>query len=342
MLSQMQTVVRKISGADIESASAQAALVEAAEIIRRGGLVAFPTETVYGLGADALNPAAVEKIFIAKERPHWDPLIVHIAGWTMLEQVAYEVSPRARALMAAFWPGPLTLLLPRGDRIADVVTAGRPLVAVRWPAHPVAQALISTAQTPLAAPSANLFNHVSPTTAQHVLADLNGRIDMVLDGGAATLGLESCVVDPDQEPAMVYRPGSITVAQLEAVLGPVRMYQSKDSSAAEKSAPSPGTGSRHYAPRARLVLVETRQQLAEAASAEPQPVGIMLPKGWPAPAGAIAFAWGDFADAAELARNLYSGLRHLDAQNVAAILCPLPVEHDSMRALRDRLKKAAQ
>jgi L-threonylcarbamoyladenylate synthase len=338
----MQTLVRKISERGLESAASQSALALAAEVIQRGDLVAFPTETVYGLGADALNPAAVERIFIAKQRPHWDPLIVHIAGWTMLEQVAYEVSERARALMAAFWPGPLTLLLPRGDRIAAIVTASRPLVAVRWPAHPIAQALIARADTPLAAPSANLFNHVSPTTAQHVLADLDGRIAMVLDGGAATLGLESCVVDPNEEPAVVYRPGSITVAQLEAVIGAVRMYQPDVFDVPKDSAPSPGTGSRHYAPRARLLLVSTQEELMQAAGAQGIRVGVMLPEGWQAPASAVVFQWGKFSDAVALGQNLYSGLRWLDAQNVSTILCPMPDENDATRALRDRLMRAAK
>jgi L-threonylcarbamoyladenylate synthase len=337
MLRQMRTAVRKIS-----PENENAALCEAADVLRRGGLVAFPTETVYGLGADALNALAVEKIFAAKRRPKWDPLIVHIATWTMLEQVAYEVSERARLLMAAFWPGPLTLLLPRGDRIADVVTASRPLVAVRWPAHPLARALIAAADTPIAAPSANLFNHVSPTSAQHVLADLDGRIDMVLDGGVTDLGLESCVMDPNANPPLVYRPGSIRRAELENVVGPVRFFRAGcDDASQRESEPSPGTTSRHYAPRARVILVNSQAELEQAGRDGNFRAGVMLPDNWTAPPSATIFNWGRFDDAAQLGHNLYAGLRWLDEQSVDVIFCPLPPELDTTRALRDRLLKAA-
>ena len=185
-------------------------IARAAELLRGGGTVALPTETVYGLGANALDPEAVAKIFVAKERPGWDPLIVHLSGRDMLDRVARpegEAAERALRLMEAFWPGPLTLLLPRSPVVPDAVTAGRPLVGVRMPAHPVALAVLRTAGVPVAAPSANRFGRTSPTRAGHVLEDLDGRIDAVLDGGPAAVGVESTVLDPGTLPMRIYRPG---------------------------------------------------------------------------------------------------------------------------------------
>ncbi|WP_433964211.1 L-threonylcarbamoyladenylate synthase [Tunturiibacter gelidiferens] len=220
----------------------------AAEILRNGGTVAFPTETVYGLGANALDASAVERIFLAKDRPQWDPLIIHVSNRTMLDEVA-TVSAKAERLIEAFWPGPLTLLLPRTRKISDAVTAGRPLVGVRMPAHPLAHALIESTGHPLAAPSANRFGRISPTTAAHVLQDLDHRIDAVLDGGATRVGVESTVLDPDQSPMVLYRPGAITPAMLEPIAGPVTIYQPPQQTTSEpQSQPSPGVGIRHYAP----------------------------------------------------------------------------------------------
>ncbi|HXB62642.1 MAG TPA: L-threonylcarbamoyladenylate synthase, partial [Acidobacteriaceae bacterium] len=231
----------------------------AAEILRGGGTVAFPTETVYGLGANALNAEAVEKIFVAKERPHWDPLIVHVADVAMAKTVA-ELSPLAEQLAERFWPGPLTLLLPRKDCVPDAVTAGRSLVGVRVPGHPLALELLRAAAIPIAAPSANRFGHTSPTTAAHVLEDLDGRIDTVLDGGACHVGVESTVVDLSQDPMVIYRPGAVTAAML-AEFGTVTLYKApretkERSRELQESLPAPGVGLRHYAPRARMVLVE--------------------------------------------------------------------------------------
>jgi L-threonylcarbamoyladenylate synthase len=206
-----------------ETAAAQEALERGAEILRAGGLVALPTETVYGLGANALDPAAVERIFAAKSRPAWDPIIVHIASEAMLEWLVEEVPAAARRLMKHFWPGPLTLLLPRAPAVPDAVTAGRPLVAVRMPAHPVALELIRRAGVPVAAPSANRFGHISPTTAQHVLDDLDGRIDAILDAGPSSRGVESTVLDPAT--MTIYRPGAVTAEQIREVAGPVEIYQ---------------------------------------------------------------------------------------------------------------------
>src|SRR5208337_3004252 len=223
-MKEMKTLRLTVDPAKLESFEAQEALERAAGILRGGGLVALPTETVYGLGANALDAAAVERIFKAKERPSWDPVIVHVADVAMLEALVRNVPDAAHKLMKAFWPGPLTLLLPRTDAVPDAVTAGRPLVGVRMPAHPVALELIRRAGVPVAAPSANRFGHISPTTAQHVLDDLDGRIDAVVDAGPSPRGVESTVLEPST--MAIYRPGAVTAEQIRAVAGPVEMFES--------------------------------------------------------------------------------------------------------------------
>jgi L-threonylcarbamoyladenylate synthase len=328
----------------LESAEAKRALEQAAAILRGGGLVALPTETVYGLGANALDAAAVGRIFAAKERPAWDPVIVHIADETMLDEVAREVPEAARKLMRAFWPGPLTLLLPRQAAVPDAVTAGRALVGVRMPAHSVALEVIRRAGVPVAAPSANLFGHISPTTAAHVLADLDGRIDAVLDAGPTEHGVESTVLDPCQSPMVIYRPGAVTSVQIRDTAGRVEIY--RDGGAQEAELPSPGMGLRHYAPRARLVLVEgglaeLGARLAEAVRGlAGERVGVMLPAEVAAPVGAAVFAWGRWAAPEEMARALYAGLRALDGAGCTVILCPLTPAEGIGAAIRDRLEKA--
>ncbi len=316
-------------------------VARAAELLRGGGTVAFPTETVYGLGANALDAAAVAKIFAAKERPAWDPLIVHVEGREMLERVAVvspQMSPRVEALMRAFCPGPLTLLLPRTAEVPGAVTAGRELVGVRMPAHAVARSLIQQAGVPVAAPSANRFGHTSPTTAAHVLADLDGRIDAVLDGGAAHVGIESTVLDV--EAMAIYRPGAVTGAMLSSIIGgEVRVV----SSAVEGAAASPGMGLRHYAPRARLVLVFGRIELiAEVHKYPANEVGVMLPDGWDGGGAGAVFRWGPWDEAEVLARLLFFGLRMLDERGVKVIVCPVPEMDGLGEALRDRLVKAAR
>ncbi|MGA9669304.1 MAG: L-threonylcarbamoyladenylate synthase, partial [Terracidiphilus sp.] len=254
----MKTQRLIVDAGNLEMPGANEALEQAAEILRAGGLVALPTETVYGLGANALDADAVGRIFEAKQRPRWDPVIVHIADASMLEGLVIEVPEAARKLMEAFWPGPLTLLLRRTAAVPDVVTAGRPLVGVRMPAHPVALELIRRVGIPVAAPSANLFGHTSPTTAQHALDDLDSRIDAVLDAGATGLGVESTVLDACQSPMMIYRLGAVTVEQIRAVGGPVVVFEGGNLEETPREAmPSPGVGIRHYAPRARLVLVDS-------------------------------------------------------------------------------------
>ena len=335
--------------ANLESSEAAKALERAAQILRAGGLVALPTETVYGLGANALDTGAVSRIFAAKQRPAWDPVIVHVANEAMLEGLVEQVPEAARKLMKAFWPGPLTLLLPRTAAVPDAVTAGRSLVGVRMPAHTVALELIRRAGLPVAAPSANLFGHISPTTAAHVLHDLDGRIDAVLDAGSTEHGVESTVLDPCQSPMKIYRPGAVTSLQIRDTAGVVEMYRDGGVMEAEQREAqlSPGMGLRHYAPRARLVLIEGNlaelaARLAGAVQDLPEDqLGVMLPAEVAAPAGAAAvYAWGRWSAPEELARELYAGLRTLDGAGCTVILCPLPPPEGIGAAIRDRLLKA--
>lgn len=328
-----------------------AGMARAVELLRAGGTVAFPTETVYGLGANALDAAAVARIFAAKQRPGWDPVIVHVEGTAMLKRVAAvppELREQVRALMDAFWPGPLTLLLPRTAEVPDAVTAGRPLVGVRMPAHPVARELIRMSDLPLAAPSANRFGAPSPTTAAHVLADLNGRIDAVLDGGPTTVGVESTVLDLAAR--AIYRPGAVSAAMISRVIGDevaVVTHAGEaghgEPDAALEALPSPGMGLRHYAPQARLVLVESQQQMLDEIAKHPAAeVGVMQPDDWDQGAAGIVFRWGPWGDAETLARLLYFGLRNLDERGANVIVCPVPAMGGLGEALRDRLEKAAR
>lgn len=337
----------------------QRALARAAEVLRAAGTVAFATETVYGLGANALDAHAVEGIFLAKQRPRWDPLIVHVADAAMLGRVAAKISTRAQRLIDAFWPGPLTLLLPKQDAVPAIVTAGRSLVGVRMPAHPVACALIAAAGVPVAAPSANRFGHTSPTTAQHVLDDLDGAIDLVLDSGAAWCGVESTVLEVTGSSAILYRPGAVAAAQIEAIIGPVVLYELPVGASAQpiaklESLPSPGVGIRHYAPNAAVVPVkfgteaeplqrETWLRAVSQQSAE-KCAGVMLPDGWPLPENfsGVSYAWGCWQNDKQLAQNLFAGLRALDEMGAEVILCPLPPVAGMGAAIQDRLLKAAR
>jgi len=347
----VKTLRLAVDPAHLESALAHDAIGQAAGILRAGGLVALPTETVYGLGANALDEAAVARIFAAKQRPAWDPVIVHIADQSMLEGLVENIPETAKKLMAAFWPGPLTLLLARTAKVPDVVTAGRPLVGVRMPAHPVAFELILQAGVPVAAPSANTFAHTSPTSAAHVLEDLDGRIDAVLDAGPCEHGVESTVLDPGQNPMVIYRPGAITAQQIREVAGAVESFSPSGpaTSQPQQAMPSPGVGLRHYAPKARLVLVgapfeRLRQLLSEQATGlRKERIGLMLPAEMTSPIRrAEVFPWGRWSAPEELARNLYAGLRSLDARGCTVILCPVPPADGIGAAIRDRLIKAAQ
>ena len=354
----MNTLRLVVDPTRLHSEESQATIDRAAQILRRGGLVALPTETVYGLGANALDSAAVARIFQAKQRPSWDPIIVHIAGPvlhnSMLEPLVTDLPFLAQKLMQAFWPGPLTLLLPRSKAVPDIVTAGRPLVGIRMPAHSVVFAVIRRAGIPVAAPSANVFGHISPTTAAHVLEDLDGKIEAVVDAGPARHGVESTVLDPNQSPMIIYRPGAITAQQIREVAGPVELFkESAPRESAPESLPSPGVGLRHYAPRARLMLVEGALtdlpgRLAIAAQQNSQArLGLMLPAELAGIAAqtpfqnALVFSWGRWSAPNELAERLYAGLRALDGEDCEVILCPVPGDAGIGEAIRDRLRKAA-
>ena len=311
------------------------ALREAAEALRHGALVAFPTETVYGLGADATNGRAVAALFEAKGRPRFNPLIVHVVSLEAAGALG-ELTEAGATLARAFWPGPLTLVLARRPDcpVADLATAGLDTVAVRVPAHPVAQALLQEAGVPIAAPSANRSGHVSPTTAEHVAADFSraggGHIAMILDGGTATIGLESTVVDTTAADPVVLRLGAISREEIARVLGrPVAL------AAGEEGRPaSPGMLARHYAPAARLRLDATDVRDDEALLAfghtnVPSHPGIMLNLSWS-------------GNLIEAAANLFSALRTLDAAGAKAIaVMPIP-EQGLGEAVNDRLRRAAR
>ncbi|WP_395645477.1 L-threonylcarbamoyladenylate synthase [Terricaulis sp.] len=299
-------------------------VAKAAEILRAGGLVAFPTETVYGLGADARNAAAVARIFAAKGRPQFNPLIIHVPGLAEAEAHAH-LHPAARALAERFWPGPLTIVAPRraDSSVSELACAGLKTVALRAPSHPIARDLLTAFSGPIAAPSANRSGHVSATTAAHVAADLGDAVDLVLDGGDATIGLESTIVAIGSDgQAALLRPGAITRAEIEAVTGPLAAPRAG-------AVDAPGMLESHYAPRARLRLDADASRAGEA----------YLAFGAPAPAGGLTLsARGDLVEAAA---NLYAALRTLDASG-ADTIAVAPIPGDGLaEAIRDRLARAA-
>ncbi len=349
-MEEIKTLRLTVDANALDSGASEDALSRAAEILQAGGTVAFPTETVYGLGASAFDAAAVQRVFQAKQRPSWDPLIVHVSDRGQLRHVVEEIPGKAELLMDAFWPGPLTLLLRKSDRLPPIVTAARPRVGVRMPSHPVARRLIELARLPIAAPSANSFGRTSATRAEFVLEDLDGRIDAVIDSGESTLGLESTVVDMCEEPPILYRPGMVTAEQIEGICGTLIRYRAPEAVSDEPATqPSPGIGLRHYAPRARLILFEMASvgkafELAEKLQGKGERVGIMLPdddQESKRPPRSLVYRWGRWSDGNELARRLFAGLRDLDRAGATVILCPLPEEEGIGSAIRDRLFKAA-
>ncbi len=324
------------------------AILEAAEIIRQGGLIAFPTETVYGLGANALDENAVLKIFAAKERPAWDPIIVHICDLTMLELLVEEIPEHFHELAKRFMPGPLTVVMRKKPNVPDAVTAGLPTVAVRMPNHPVALALIRASGVPIAAPSANRFGRPSPTTAEHVLNDLAGRIDGILDAGPTQVGVESTVLDLTKSPPKILRPGGVSKEMLEEVLGEVVVAQ-KPIFDPESGLPSPGMMPRHYAPSVPVILTDGNPkdlaatiELLTSQGYEPKQIGVLVPRGWlTGVEGVVSFDWGSWGNWDELAQRLFEGMRWLEAQKVVVIVAPLPPPIGLGLAIRDRLTKAA-
>jgi L-threonylcarbamoyladenylate synthase len=306
----------------------------AAALLAAGGLVAFPTETVYGLGADAAQGDAVARIFEVKGRPRAHPLIVHLAPGAPLEGWAAEVPELARRLAAAAWPGPLTLILRKGPRVAAAVTSGADTVGLRVPAHPLAQALLRAFGGGVAAPSANRFGAVSPTTADHVVADLGGDVAYVLDGGPCPVGVESTIVDLSRGRPVLLRPGGLPRAVIEAIAGPL-----EDADARAPAAP--GTLESHYAPRARVIAVEL-DDVPAAVAAERGAVAVLAPASafarWP---GLSARARGLPDDDAGMARELYAALRDLDASGVDVVIAALPPAAGLGEAVGDRLRRAA-
>ena len=317
------------------------AIQEAARILRAGGLVAFPTETVYGLGANGLDAAAVGRIFAAKGRPATNPLIVHVAARDDLEALADIAGPPHAAalqmLMNAFWPGPLTVVLTKKPLVPDIVTAGGPTVAVRMPRHPVARALIAAAGVPLAAPSANRSEQLSPTRAEHVAQGLGDAVGLILDGGPTHVGVESTVLDLTEWPPRLLRPGMVTVAEIEAVLGVVLTAPPAPNLGGGDPARSPGQQPRHYAPRTPLRVVS--DIWAEAARA-PAPVAVLAhtppPGGFPSHVPRVLLP----AESAAYAARLYETLHTLDALGTSLILVQAVPEAAAWLAVRDRLERA--
>jgi L-threonylcarbamoyladenylate synthase len=314
-------------------------IAQAAAVLRGGGLVAFPTETVYGLGAHALDAAAVGRIFQAKGRPAHNPLIVHAANAAAAAKVAGAWPEGAARLAGRFWPGPLTLVLPRGLAVPDAVTAGGPTVAVRVPAHPVARALLEAAAVPVAAPSANRSSRLSPTRAGHVLRDLDGRIDLVLDGGPSAGGIESTVLDLTARPPRLLRPGLVRLDELEAVVGPVAPGPAVP--AGGTPLPSPGMLPRHYAPRTPLECVESggRGRVEELARAGRRVGWVTQGAAGAAPADVVVRVLP--ADPDGYATGLYAVLHDLDAAGLDRIVVALPPDTPEWLAVRDRLRRAS-
>ena len=308
----------------------------AVDILRRGGLVAFPTETVYGLGADAANPEAVERIFVAKGRPRSHPVIVHLAEPAAAKEWAAEVPDSAAALADAFWPGPLTLVLPRSDLVPDAVTGGLDTVGLRVPAQPLALELLAAFGGGVAAPSANRFGRVSPTRADHVRADLGTAVDLILDGGPCPVGVESTIVDCSADDVRVLRPGGVPVELLEAVLG----Y--KPDVIVDGSVRAPGMLSSHYAPSARVEVLpaEAVAPRAEELVALGVRVGLLAPGrvvGLPAGIEALPPTGGAVA----YAQCLYQRLREADRRGLEVLLAVPPPETGVGTAVADRLRRAA-
>jgi L-threonylcarbamoyladenylate synthase len=330
-------------------APAPAIIERAAALLRAGDLVAFPTETVYGLGADALDERAVRRIFEAKGRPSYNPLIVHVSGIDDARGVAASWPPSAQRLAERFWPGPLTLVLPKQPHVPDAVTAGLPSVALRVPAHPVAHALLRAAGVPVAAPSANRSTELSPTTAQHVDKSLGDRVALILDAGATSIGIESTVLDLSGREPVILRPGLVSAEDIATVIG----MAPRSVAGAQGDAPrrSPGMLERHYAPRAALVLYDAsaageRERAAQAARQEIAhggAVGVLVPEGVGAPDGVSARLVMTMPRSPEgYARRLYAALHELDEAGCTLVLVARVPTEGPWGAVADRLGRASR
>ncbi|MFW5813625.1 MAG: L-threonylcarbamoyladenylate synthase [Fibrobacterota bacterium] len=313
----------------------QAQIQRAAQILKNGGVVAFPTETVYGLGANAFDEKAVAKIFETKRRPFFDPLILHIGDEGWLEELVTEVPPLARKLIEQIWPGPLTIVLPKKRIVSDIVTSGLPNVAVRMPLNNIARQIVSAADLPIAAPSANLFGSISPTTAAHVKEQLGDSVEMIVDGGPCAVGVESTIVSFSGEKPVLLRPGGLELEKIEEIVGPVEIPAPD-----ELINQSPGRGGQHYAPRTPFRLVESSSDLADG-----KKTGVIvfsdkekafLPSG--IAAVEVLSADGDIREAA---CNLFCAMRRLDSMKLDLIAAlPIPTYGLGL-AINDRLSRAA-
>jgi len=343
-----ETLVLKVDSENPDQAKIQIA----AQTIQTGGLVAFPTETVYGLGADALNPDAVLALFEAKKRPLDNPPIVHVANAGEVYKLVQDVSEKAVLLMKTFWPGPLTLVFRRSSIVPSVTVAGLDTVAVRMPKHKVALALIKQSGLPIAAPSANLAGKLSPTTAKHVYEDLNGRIDVILDGGPTSIGVESTVVDLTVDPPMVLRPGGTSFEALKKILGDVKLHpfvQAEEELPLEKIK-SPGMKHRHYAPKADVILVEGSvaavtskiKELTQTYKLKGEKVGILATdETQTAYKADVVKSLGSRFNLAVVAQNLFRLLREVDAENVDVIIAEGVSSEGIGLAIMNRLRKAS-
>lgn len=343
----MDTIIRKV----MDLPEDEAVYEQASQIIREGGLVAFPTETVYGLGADGMNEEAAAKIYAAKGRPSDNPLILHIADRDGLAQITDKVPPKAAALMETFWPGPLTMIFEKKKEVPYATTGGLDTVAVRMPSHPVARALIRKSGTPIAAPSANTSGRPSPTMAEHVREDMNGKIDMLIDGGSVGIGLESTIMDMTVEPPMLLRPGYITREMLEQTIGEIRIDPSLMEGVGEDVKPkAPGMKYRHYAPKAELTIVEGElervaeeiNRLAQEKQEQGYSTGIIATEETKAfYNGAQVRVIGTRQDEKTIARHLFAVLREFDESGTEYIFSEAFSEKNLGQAIMNRLIKAA-
>ena len=344
----MKTIVQKINKDNINKEELKAA----ADILKNGGLVAFPTETVYGLGGDGLREDAAKKIYAAKGRPSDNPLIIHISNMEMLEELTGEISEKARLLADKFWPGPLTMIFPKSDKVPFGTTGGLSTVAVRMPDHPVALALIEESGVSIAAPSANTSGRPSPTLAEHVYEDMDGKIEMILDGGKVGIGIESTIVDLTEEIPTILRPGYITKAMLEEVIGPVEIDKAilatqPDANLVPKA---PGMKYKHYAPKGDLTIFEGEEskvigeinQRIEELLAKGAKVGVIATKETKDNyIGGEVVVIGSRADEGEIASGLYGILRDFDQLDVDYIFSESFASDDLGQAIMNRLLKAA-
>lgn len=330
-------------------AADERALALAAQRIQNGEVVAFPTETVYGLGANALCEQAVHKIFAAKGRPADNPLIVHIADAGALETLARDIPHAARKLMEAYWPGPMTLVLKKREAIPDAVSAGLDTVGIRLPDHPVARALIEKSGCPIAAPSANRSGRPSPTTAQRVLEDMDGRIPMILDGGACPVGVESSVIDATGEIPVILRPGGVTPEMVERICGAVRVDEHVMAPLREgEPVRSPGMKYKHYAPRAQVIIFEGESRSVcaaiaaryDALSRKGVRAAVFAPREH-AYGTRRVYAWGSDQHPEQAAAALFEALRGLDDEGVQVILCEAVSQTGIGLAVMNRMGRAA-